>query len=103
MDYRDDHAGNTAGYGYMGNAAQTPPATPPQVQPQFMGGAVLGLGAVSRRKVPALIECGDIIPALENLLNVQAAYARDGHTSRAMRDVARKAFETELREFLERW
>jgi hypothetical protein len=49
----------------------------------------------------AFEEMGDIHPALENLLRVQADYARrDPGTSRAMRDVAYKALIAEIRSYL---
>lgn len=51
---------------------------------------------------PHLIEMGDIHPALENLLRLQAEYARQvPGISRAMRDVAYKALEAEIRRYVE--
>ena len=48
-----------------------------------------------------LIEMGDIEPALENLLRVQAEYARrEPRVSRAMRDVARRALEAEIHRYI---
>lgn len=48
-----------------------------------------------------LIEMGDISPALENLLRVQAEYARgEPGVSRAMRDVARNALEQEIKRYV---
>lgn len=52
--------------------------------------------------LPCLEEMGDIAPALEILLRLQAEYARrEPGTSRAMRDVARKALEAEIRRYME--
>ena len=51
--------------------------------------------------LPCLEEMGDIAPALELLLRVQAEYARrEPSASRAMRDVARSAVETEIHRYI---
>lgn len=52
-------------------------------------------------KLPVLEEMGDIAPALENLLKLQAEYARrEPSVSRAMRDVAYKAVAAEIERYI---
>ena len=106
MEYANRRSGMCADDGAAGHAQTQVKQDYGPIGGGNVYGALKGFGDCgprAKRKVPALMECGDIIPALENLLNVQAAYARGDHTSRAMRDVARKAFEAELLDFLARW
>ena len=52
-------------------------------------------------KLPCLEEMGDIAPAIENLLKLQAEYARrEPDVSRAMRDVAYKAVAAEIERYI---
>lgn len=54
-----------------------------------------------RLKLPVLEEMGDIAPALEVLLRLQAEYARgEPGVSRAMRDVAHKAVAAEIERYI---
>lgn len=50
--------------------------------------------------LPCLMEMGDINPAIENLLLLQAKYARQDGVSRAQRDVAYNAVAAEIERYI---
>lgn len=57
---------------------------------------------MKKMNLPVLEEMGDIAPALESLLQIQANYARSvPGVSRAHRDVARKALAVEIQRYVE--
>lgn len=57
---------------------------------------------MKKMNLPVLEEMGDIAPALDSLLQIQANYARSvPGVTRAMRDVARKAVAVEIQRYVE--